>query len=95
MNNFRERNKKSVYDPVNQSDPDRTRDEFLEEQENLNKKKEGLLKTNLFKSRIIHTEINASLTFQIVLYFNFYWAIICAMIQIFSISFKVILVIQI
>jgi hypothetical protein len=83
MSNFRERNKKNVYDVVNQSDPDRTRDEFLEEQENLNKKKEGLLKTNLFK------EINASLTFQIVLYFNFYWAIICAMIQIYSISFKV------
>jgi hypothetical protein len=89
MNNIRERKKKGVYDPLNQTDPDRTRDEFLEEQENLNRKKEEFYKTNLFKSRIIHTEINASLTFQIVLYFNFYWAILCAMIQIFSISFKV------
>ncbi len=76
------------YDPVDQSDPDRTRDEFLEEQERLEKRKEEYFKTNLFKSRIIDTEINASLIFQTILYFHFYYTIICFMIQFFSVVFK-------
>jgi hypothetical protein len=94
MENFlknikKSKNQKLKYEEISQTDPDRTRDEFLEEQEKLKDKKDELSKTNLFKSRIIHTEINSSLIFQTVLYFNFFYSIMCFLIQIFSVSYKV------
>lgn len=79
----------SQYEPVSQTDSERTRDEFLEEQERINKRQQEYSKTNLFKSRIIHTEINSSLIFQTVLYYHYFYTIICFLIQLFSISFKV------
>ncbi len=41
------------YERLDQSDSERTRDEFLEAMENDKKKKEEYNKSNLFKSRII------------------------------------------
>lgn len=83
------RNNNPNYESVSQSDPDRTRDEYLEEQERINKRQQEYNKTNLFKSRIIHTEINASLTFQTVLYFHYFYTIMCFLIQFFSCLYKV------
>lgn len=79
---------KNIYEKLDQNDPDRTRDEFLEAQENLEKQKQEKNKTNLFKSRIIDTEINSSLIFQSVLYFNFFYSIMCFFLQIYSASYK-------
>lgn len=81
-------NTKNNYEQLNQSDPDRTRDEFLEAQENLEKKVQQKNKTNLYKSRIIDTEIHSSLVFQSVLYFNFFYSIMSFFLQIFSVSYK-------
>ncbi len=79
---------KNNYERLDQTDPDRTRDEFLEAQENLDKKKQEKNKTNLYKSRIIDTEINSSLVFHSVLYFNFFYSIMCFILQLFSASYK-------
>lgn len=79
----------SGYQTVIQTDLDRTRDEFEEEQELTKKKKEEMSKTNIYKSRIIDTEINSSLTFQIFLYYNFFYAIICFNLQFVSVIYKV------
>jgi len=90
LNNLKLRKKNfTSYDSINQSDPDGTRDEYLESQYKLEKKKEKYLKSNLFKSRIINTEINSSLILQIVLYYNFFYSIMCFLIQFFSACFKV------
>lgn len=56
------RNRNTNYENINQTDPDRTRDEFLEEQERAKKRSEEFSSTNLFKARIIsiiyiHTSI--------------------------------------
>jgi hypothetical protein len=82
-------NNNNNYEPVSQGDSDRTRDEFLEAQEKMEKLNKEKKKTNLFKSRIIDTEINASLVFQTVLYFNFYYAIMCFFLQLFSDCYKI------
>lgn len=87
--NLKNRMSKQKYESINQSESDDTRDEFLDDQERINKKINEMNKTNLYKSRIIHTEINASLIFQSVLHYNFYYAILNFLIQIFSNSYKV------
>lgn len=79
---------RDVYKKLDQNDPDRTRDEFLEAEQNLENQKQEKNKTNLYKSRIIDTEINSSLIFQSVLYFNFFYSIMCFLLQIYSASYK-------
>jgi hypothetical protein len=41
------------YERLNREELDRTRDEYLEEQEKLNQQKDQLSKTNLYRFRII------------------------------------------
>ncbi len=53
INISRNRSGNINYEPVNQDETERTRDEFLEEQEKLNQQKEQLSKTNLYRFRII------------------------------------------
>jgi hypothetical protein len=86
--NRKRTNSKNAYEPLNQSDSERTRDEFLEAQESLNQKINQKNKTNLYKSRIIDTEIHSSLIFQTVLYFNFFYSIMSFLLQLFSLSYK-------
>ena len=41
------------YEQINQDDTERTRDEYLEEQERINQQNDQLSKTNLYRFRII------------------------------------------
>lgn len=50
---------------------------------------EQAYKTNKYKTRIVESEINSSLFFQKLLYYNTYYSIICFAFQIFSLSYKV------
>jgi len=92
------------YERIDQSDSDRTRDEFLEVLEKDKKIKEEYNKSNLFKSRIIgefkieiylkifsliDSEINASLILQIILYYNYYYSIMGFFFQFASCCYKV------
>lgn len=47
------RNRSANYNQINHEDTERTRDEYLEEQEKLNEQKDQLSKTNLYKFRMI------------------------------------------
>jgi hypothetical protein len=83
--------KKNSYQYINNTDSDRTRDELTEEN-NENKKRKELLNTNLYKSRIIDTEINSSLILQMLLYYNFFYSIMCFNLQLISTAYKVIII---
>lgn len=45
--------------------------------------------TNKFKTRIIESEINSGLFLQVLIYYNFFSAIICFLFEIVAITFKV------
>lgn len=45
--------------------------------------------TNIFKTRVIESEINSSLFLQVLLYYNFWYSIVCFAFQLVSVSFKV------
>ena len=45
--------------------------------------------TNKYKTRIIESEINSGLFLQILIYYNFFSAIICFLFEIVAITFKV------
>ena len=53
VNITRNRSAEPNYERLNQEEMDRTRDEYLEEQEKLNQQKDQLSKTNLYRFRII------------------------------------------
>ena len=77
------------YSTIAQNETDRTSDNFEEQNEILERRRADLLKTNLYRTRVIETEINSSLIMQIVLYFNFFYSCLCFPIQLFSITYKV------
>jgi hypothetical protein len=80
---------RSGYAKVQKYDPEMTTDGYLREQDKIEQRKQMLMKTNLYKSRIIDSVINSSLALQITLYYNFFWTFICFGLQLFSVSFKV------
>jgi hypothetical protein len=90
VNIARNRSSEMNYQQLNQEETERTRDEYLDEQEKLNQQKDHLSKTNLYRFRIIDTEINASLTLQIFMYYNLFYSCLCFLILITSIGYKVI-----
>ena len=61
---------------------------LLNEQEHVIR--EQASKTNKYKIRIIESEISSNLFFQILIYYNSFYSVICFCFQIFSLSFKVI-----
>ena len=70
------------------NDLDSTRDDLEEERKELERKQAELNRTNLFKTRVIESEINSSLAFQIALYYNWFYCFLCFILQISSISYK-------
>lgn len=54
-----------------------------------NEPEKDVNKTNLYRTRIVETEINSGLFFQQLIHYNYYATIIFFAFQIFSISFKV------
>lgn len=88
------------YNVVPQNDLDSTIDDLEERslnevqrnRENIERNEKA--KTNLFKTRIIESEINSSLIFQITLYFNFYYSFLCFVLQVSSISYKLYILIN-
>lgn len=79
----------SFADLANQTDLNSTRDDLEEERRQLEAEQEEMTKTNLFKTRVIETEINSSLFFQIALYFNYFYCYICFVLQVSSVSYKI------
>jgi hypothetical protein len=79
------REKKVSYNILPQED----NIESKEEEKIVMKKHEDMKKTNIFKSRIIDTEINSSLILQIVIYYQFYYTLMSFFIQFTSVAFKV------
>ena len=61
------------YLNASQNDLDTTRDDLEEERIELERRQEELNRTNFFKTRVIESEINSSLVFQISLYYNFFY----------------------
>lgn len=76
------------YLNASQNDLDTTRDDLEEERIELERRQEELNRTNLFKTRVIESEINSSLVFQISLYYNFFYSFLCFALQISSVSYK-------
>jgi hypothetical protein len=62
---------------------------YLKPPNNENKKEDLQIKSNLHKTRIIEAEINSGLFLQILIYYNIFSSIITFAFQIFTISFKV------
>ena len=73
--------------PAN-NDLDSTRDDLEEERKELERKQAELNRTNLFKTRVIESEINSSLVFQIALYYNWFYCFLCFVLQLSSIAYK-------
>jgi hypothetical protein len=69
--------------------PQEDNTEYKEEEKIVMKKQQEMKKTNIFKSRIIDTEINSSLILQIVIYYQFYYTLMSFFIQFTSVAFKV------
>ena len=64
-------------------------EEETEEDLKNRQKKEVHRKTNIFKSRIIETEINSSLILQIIIYYQYYFSLMSFFIQFSSVAYKV------
>lgn len=75
------------YNSVVQNDLDSTIDD-LDDRSRRQAQSDEIAKSNLFRTRIIQGEINSSLLFQITLYFNFYYSLLCFVLQISSVSYK-------
>ena len=73
--------------PAN-NDLDSTRDDLEEERKELERKQAELNRTNLFKTRVIESEVNSSLVFQIALYYNWFYCFLCFVLQLSSIAYK-------
>ena len=88
MNN-EELNNLSNSNPFNNnSGLNETFDDLEEEKKKLEEDKERMESSNIFKVRIIDSEINSNLHLQILMYFNFYYLYICFAFEISSISFR-------
>lgn len=72
----------------NRDDLNTTETDLEDERLQLERQQNELNKTNLFKTRVIESEINSSLLFQISLYYNFYYAFLCFVLQLLSVSYK-------
>ena len=70
------------------NDLDSTRDDFEEERKELERQQAEQNRTNLFKTRVIESEINSSLVFQIALYYNWFYCFLCFVLQLSSIAYK-------
>ena len=73
---------------VANNDLDSTRYDLEEERKELERKQAELNRTNLFKTRVIESEINSSLVFQIALYYNWFYCFLCFVLQRSSIAYK-------
>ena len=73
---------------VANNDLDSTRDDLEEERKELERKQAELNRTNLFKTRVIESEINSSLVFQIALYYNWFYCFLFFVLQLSSIAYK-------
>ena len=59
-----------------------------------NDQNEEKKKTNLFKSRIIETDIHSSLILQIIIFYQYYFTLMSFFIQFTSVSYKVFYLIE-
>ena len=84
------REKKVSYNILPQDD----NQEIKENEKIMMKRQEDMKKTNIFKSRIIDTDINSSLILQIVVYYQFYYTLMSFFIQFTSVAFKVYLIVK-
>ena len=72
----------------NRDDLNTTETDLEDERRELERQQEELNRTNLFKTRVIESEINSSLVFQISLYYNFYYTFLCFVLQLSSCAYK-------
>ena len=72
----------------NRDDLNTTETDLEDERRELERQQEELNKTNLFKTRVIDSEINSSLVFQVSLYYNFYYTFLCFILQLSSCAYK-------
>ena len=72
----------------NRDDLNTTETDLEDERRELERQQEELNKTNLFKTRVIDSEINSSLVFQIILYYNFYYTFLCFVLQLSSCAYR-------
>ena len=79
MNSF-----SASYSDLNRSELNSTYDDLEEERKRLKEEKNLIDESNLFKTRIIEAEINSSLRFQMLLYFNYFYLYLVTAIQIGS-----------
>ena len=77
---------------INNNALERTYDDLEEEKKRLEEEMEDMDEfelSNKYKTRIIDSEINSSITLQILIYFNFCYFFICFAFEISSIVFKI------
>ena len=79
MNSF-----SASYSDLNRSELNSTYDDLEEERKRLKEEKNLIDDSNLFKTRIIEAEINSSLRFQMLLYFNYFYLYLVTAIQLGS-----------
>ena len=79
MNSF-----SASYSDLNRSELNSTYDDLEEERKRLKEEKNLIDESNLFKTRIIEAEINSSLRFQMLLYFNYFYLYLVTAIQLGS-----------
>ena len=72
------------YSDLNRSELNSTYDDLEEERKRLKEEKNLIDESNLFKTRIIEAEINSSLRFQMLLYFNYFYLYLVTAIQLGS-----------